>query len=383
MLAPRDRITVFDSASSRRAVIDSVLVELKRQAVLGAPSPVVSVAGRVKESGEYPLEADMRVSDLIRASGGLQDSAFSEKAELTRYRVDAGQRVSEILEINLSALLKGDSSADIVLEPFDALVVKEVPEWSQREYVTLRGEVRFPGTYPLRRGETLRSVLERAGGLTTLAFAKGAVFTRRDLIEREQKQIDDLASRLKSDLVSRAVQAGNLMEASGRVPSEGSSAAIADGLLNDLKNSKPTGRLVIDLDGVVSRALGSSRDVILRDGDELSVPKLRQEVTVIGEVQNATSHLFRSSSQRDDYIALSGGATPRADMSRAYIVRADGSVVPQKAGWVRQSKAMLIQPGDTIVVPLDTERLPQLGLWQAVSTIIYNSAVALAAIRNL
>jgi protein involved in polysaccharide export with SLBB domain len=122
---------------------------------------------------------------------------------------------------------------------------------------------------------------------------------------------------------------------------------------------------------------------MLRGGDELIVPKIRQEVTIIGEVQNSISLLHRVGLKRDDYIKLSGGFTRRADKSRAYVVRADGIVSLGEGGWLRGGRNAEIQPGDTIVVPLDTERLPPLPLWQAVTSIVYNAAVALAAIRTL
>jgi protein involved in polysaccharide export with SLBB domain len=138
---------------------------------------------------------------------------------------------------------------------------------------------------------------------------------------------------------------------------------------------------VIDLDRVLAGNVGSPSDVLLRDGDQLIIPKIRQEVTVLGEVQNGTSHLYRAGLSRDDYVNLSGGLTRKADKSRIYVVKADGSVVA-KTGWLGDGKAA-IQPGDTIVAPLDTERLPPLPFWQAVTSIIYNAAVAVAAIGSL
>ena len=96
-------------------------------------------------------------------------------------------------------MLAGDPAADLQLQPFDYLVIKEVPLWASQEEVEIRGEVRFPGRYPIHRGETLRSVMERAGGLTDLAFVEGAVFTREELKEREKKQLETLATRMESD----------------------------------------------------------------------------------------------------------------------------------------------------------------------------------------
>ena len=100
-------------------------------------------------------------------------------------------------------------------------------------------------------------------------------------------------------------------------------------------------------------------------------------------MQNTTSHFYRENSARDDYIGLSGGMTRKADTGRIYIVRADGSVVSsESSGWFRRSGQVAMRPGDTIVVPLDTERMPALPLWQAVTPILYNLAIAAAAVNS-
>jgi protein involved in polysaccharide export with SLBB domain len=282
------------------------------------------------------------------------------------------------VNIDLAAVVKGDSSADLLLHPYDFLNVKEVPEWSEQEQVVLQGEVRFPGIYPIQRGETLRSVIDRAGGLTALAFPTGSVFTRLELKDREQEQLNRLADRLQSDLASAALQA-----AAANQGSAGQALQVGQSLLTQLKNTKAVGRLVIDLPKVVSSASGSPSDVVLREGDRLIIPKLKQEVTVIGEVQTATSHFYRQNLTRDDYIALSGGATRKADRGSIYVVRADGSVISsENSGWFRRSAQVAIGPGDTIVVPLDTERMPALPLWQAVTQILYNLAIAAAAVNS-
>jgi protein involved in polysaccharide export with SLBB domain len=142
------------------------------------------------------------------------------------------------------------------------------------------------------------------------------------------------------------------------------------------------GRLVIDLNEVIDTPVGSPVDVVLRDSDQLIIPKLKQEVTVIGEVQNTTSHFYREKLTRDDYIGLSGGVTHKADKGRIYIVRADGSVVSSESGWFRRSGQVAMKPGDTIVVPLDTERMPALPMWQAITSILYNLAIAAAAVNS-
>jgi polysaccharide biosynthesis/export protein len=377
-LKPRDRIIVFDVESGREQVMAPLLEEMRRQSSISMPSEIVRIDGRVKARGDYPLEPQMRVSDLIRAGGGLEDAAYGARAELTRYRIGDDVRQTQLIDIDLAAILKGDESADVLLQPFDFLSVKELPEWSEQEQVTLVGEVKFPGNYPIQRGETLRSVLKRAGGLTTLAFPEGAVFTRSELQTREQMQIDRLAERLQGDLAVSALQAAAASQGQA-----GQALTVGQSLLAQLKSTKAVGRLVIDLNRVLDAPVGSAEDVALRKGDQLIIPKLKQEVTVIGEVQNTTSHFYRANLTRDDYIGLSGGATRKADRGRIYVVRADGSVVSSEgAGWFRRSAQVAMRPGDTVVVPLDTERMPALPLWQAVTQILYNLAIAAAAVQS-
>jgi polysaccharide export outer membrane protein len=162
----------------------------------------------------------------------------------------------------------------------------------------------------------------------------------------------------------------------------GASNALSVGqqLLLQLHQARAVGRLVINVPALMREPTGSQYDVVLRRDDQLIVPKLLQEVTVIGEVQTATSHLYRPGLLRNDYIALSGGETRRADKGRTYVVRADGSVVASSARWFMGNQD--IRPGDTIVVPLNAEHMPPLPLWQAVSQILYNVAIAVLAVHE-
>jgi polysaccharide biosynthesis/export protein len=378
-LMPRDQITVFDLQSGRDRIIQPILEELRLQSNLARPTHVVRVDGRVKVPGEYPLEPGMKVSDLIRAGGSLQDAAYAGSAELIRYVVVNGERRNtELINIDLEGVLRGDPRADIPLEPFDLLNIKELPQWGMQESVELRGEIRFPGRYVLKRGETLKSLIIRAGGLTEYAFPYGAVFTREELRKREQAQIDELAERLKHDLAILALQSVAISQGQGG----GAALTVGQALLSQLKGTKAVGRLVIDLPRALDARAGSNADVILRGGDRLIVPKFEQEITVLGEVQNSTSHLYQAGMTRDDYIALSGGATRRADTGRIYVVHANGSVVANEGNrWFQRSDTS-IRPGDTVVVPLNAEHLPPLPFWQAVTSILYNVAIAAAAVHS-
>jgi len=377
-LKPRDHVMVFDLQSSRDRVIQPLLDDLKLQSTSARPPTVVRIEGRVNVPGQYPLEEGMTVRDLVRAGGSLSDAAYGGKAELTRYQVINGEsRRTELIPIDLAAALRGDPAANVRLEPFDSLSVKQVQAWDEQDEVTLMGEVRFPGRYAIKRGETLKSVVMRAGGLTDLAFEEGAVFTRRELRDREQKQLDMFAQRMQSDIAFLALQGANSNQSQAAT-----ALSVGQQLLEQLRSTKAVGRLVINLKSTLGAQVGSGNDILLRGGDQLLIPKFQQEVTVIGEVQNTTSHLYRSGLSRNDYISLSGGETRRADKSRIYVVRADGSVVANEGGrWFHRDSAS-IKPGDTVVVPLNAEHLPPLPLWQAVTQIIYNVAIAAAAVHS-
>src|SRR5438105_4795744 len=153
-----DRITVFDLQSSRDRVIQPLLDDLSLQSNIGYPDEVVRIDGRTNVPGTYPLEVGMTVRDLIRAGGGLSDSAYGGGAELTRYKVINGEsRRTEIIQVDLEAVLRGDPAPNLPPEPYDSLSIKEIQAWTDQAEITLSGEVKFPGKYSIKPGETLKS----------------------------------------------------------------------------------------------------------------------------------------------------------------------------------------------------------------------------------
>jgi polysaccharide export outer membrane protein len=382
-MMPRDHIIVFDLSSSRSGIVQPILSELRTESTAGQPEQVVTVQGQVNAAGEYPLEPGMRVADLIRAGGGLANAAYAGKAELARYVVGPdGTRHTRIIDVDLAKAMLGGRLDNVLLKPFDVLNVEEVSQWANQAKVTLLGEVRFPGTYTIAPGETLKDVIDRAGGLTQWAFPQGAVFTRVELKQREQQEMDLLAQRMQVELGVLALRA-SATSTGINIGAGANTMIVAKSLLQQLKSEQAVGRLVINLPKVMSRPADSPYDVILRDGDELIVPKFEQEVTVIGEVQDPTSHLYNPSLSREDYIHESGGFTSQADVKRIYVVRADGSVIASGGSrWFSGGSAQ-IKPGDTIVVPINAEQMLPLPFWQAVTGILYNVAIAVAAIHSL
>ncbi len=374
---------------ARAEIIAALVEELRAHAKHGEPARVVRINGLVRFPGEYPLERGMRVSDLVRAGGGLSEAAYTLGAELTRYEVvDGKHREIDHVPIDLASALAGKAEADLLLRPHDVLHVKRMPQWAEGATVEIRGEVRFPGVYPIARGEQLSSVIRRAGGLTDMAFPEGAVFMRRSLQEKEAEQLRKLADRLETELA-----AAELAKEAGDKEAQ---AALAVGrqLIAQLRATRPVGRLVIDLPRLLRESAGGRRsdiDVTLRDGDVIVIPPVTQEVTVIGEVFHPTSHLWRRGLTRDDYIRMSGGTTRKADRRNIYVVRASGAVIAGRGGlltdlgtpWFEEVDPREIRPGDTIVVPLDINRIRPLTFWTNVSQIIYQIGVAAAAWKTV
>jgi len=373
-----------EQLNHRQQLLKPLIRQLKEQTRFGEFAPVVSVSGLVEAPGEYPLTQEMQLSDLIRLAGNLTESAYTLGAELTRYSI-VNNEYREINHYNLSQsqLLQNSIKDRFELRPYDHLIIKRIPQWTSQLTVSLKGEFKFPGEYTFRRGETLSEVITRAGGLGPFAFPEGAVFMRRELREREQQNIDTLATKLESDLTAMSLENAQGPKNDGSA----NSMAIAKSLLSQLKSTKAVGRLVIDLNKVIKGGESDSEEdianrIALKDGDVLIVPTKTQEVTIIGEVQQSTSHIYREDLSRDDYINLSGGMTFKADEDRIYIVRANGAVISdESAGWFGNSQ--FVYPGDTIVVPLDADRMKPLTFWTSITQIIYQLGVSAAAWKTV
>lgn len=363
------------SRFSREALFAPVLQRLKAQARPGAPQQTIEVTGPVRYPGEYPLPASKQVADAIYVAGGLKDSASLYTAELASFGVDdQGTGRTQIQDLNLQAVMKGQAS--VSLKSRDRLLIKSIPEFARTKTIELGGEVRYPGQYTIRNGETLRDVIQRAGGLTDNAFPEGAIFTREKLRQLEAQRLSEAEERLKGDLLGVQLEGNDI---GGRNATERTEQV--RGLLDEVQDSRPVGRMVINLESVVGGQ--NYQPIRLQDGDTLTVPIIPQSVSVFGEVQFPTSHLHTKGLTVDDYLNRSGGPTRQADESRVYVVKADGSVMlPEESRWFG-GRSQQLSPGDTIIVPIDVDRLNQLELWSNVSQIVYQMALGAAAVGNL
>ncbi|QHJ13429.1 Polysialic acid transport protein KpsD [Paraglaciecola mesophila] len=357
---------------SREELLAPIVERLQNESSQSSPMKLVEITGQVKFPGVYPVQKNANVRDLILAGGGLLESAYLQKAEISRTSLDSSNALRiEHIQIDLIDSMLGNSN--IALQSKDTLNVLRTPDWHENKKVELVGEVVFPGVYQIKKGETLAQLIERAGGFTEEATVKAVVFTREELKERERENLDKSVENLRQQIAST-----NLSGSQNVKTIDYQEAKL---ILDELLQVEPVGRLVIDMPQII--AGNPTADLSLKDGDKLFVPNISSSVSVVGEVFVPSTHMFKYGKTLEQYIANSGGETDRADMGDVYIVKADGSVtIPETSFWFSSNETVL-EPGDTIVVPRDVTNYERLGLWQTITQIAYQSAIALIAIGNL
>jgi len=324
----------------------------------------VYVQGEVGKPGRYPLTTNMTISDLIRVGGGLKPSANTQTADLTHYQWLNPEKLSgEHQPITISAALAGDSSANLPLSNGDVLTIRQLPGWNDiGASISVKGEVKNPGTYGIRPGERLSSVLLRAGGFQSHAYAYGAVLQRVQVRELEAKEQNQMILRVK-DLRSNL----ELLPDTDQKQKQAKEMALQQyqTTLTQLSSNPPVGRVAIRISSDINRWKNSAADVEVRAGDTLVIPKRPSFVMVSGQVFNPTAVSYRPGKNAKWYLSQAGGPTTVADKKAIFVIRADGSVIGAKESlWSGRSLNAVLQPGDTVVVP---ERAIGGGIqWQAV-----------------
>ena len=353
---------------TRQQLIAPLVKLLQANAIPGQYVPVAEITGQVNFPGSYPISKNATVLELIAAAGGLQESANMQTSEISRVELDAVIGSKEHLRFSLKQALAGDAKHNLAVQPKDVVNIFQKANWHEEKRISLVGEVVYPGTYTIREGENLASVIERAGGLTKFAAPESAFFTRESLKALEKKQARELARNLSKELAFKSITStyGNI--AIGEVQSLVNNLTVVDGV----------GRLIIDLPRVIE---DENHDIQLEDGDKLYIPTYREEVSIVGEVQVATTHIYNPMWELEDYLASSGGLRQQADDDRVYVIRANGLVEIPDATWIGRDNTT-INPGDTIVVPLDASYTDRLTLWEKATSIFYQLTVGLAAIAS-
>ena len=369
-------VIYFFTRDSREELLENLLNEIRGQSDAGENSRLIRISGSVHYPGDYPFTDSMTLADLFRAAGGAKDSAYMLDAEVTRIGIDKDQSaIVEHIRLSKEQLLDLNSSIAFSLKPYDTVSIKPIPLWKEGESIEVNGEVQFPGFYSIKVGETLFDVLQRAGGITVRAFPQGAIFSRENLRLKEDEQRERLIAQLESDLATATLAAQNSEDAA-----QAQSAARA--MLTRLQNTESQGRLVIDLSRIIQEEEESK--LVVKSGDKLFVPEIPYAISVSGEVQFPTSHLHDEKLNLNDYLNRSGGYTQNADKDRTFVVKANGAVMSkgENAWFGGGSAGKHISPGDVIVVPIDVKQTRFLENLTYSSQIIYQLAVAAAAVNS-
>jgi protein involved in polysaccharide export with SLBB domain len=273
-------------------------------------------------------------------------------------RMDPGTLKTTLVSFDLGKLvLQHDASQDLELQPGDVVSVFSqsdihVPISEQTGFIRLEGEFVHSGTYSVRPGETLRSLVERAGGLTPNAYLYGSVFTRETTRVIQQRRMDETLQRMTLQM-----QRGSLALATSGTAQDLSGASSAQAsikeLISQLQQVRATGRVVFAFKPD-STGTDAIPDISLENGDTFLIPSVPSTVNAVGAIFNQNSFLFRPEVKLGSYLQLAGGPNGDADKKHMFLVRANGAVVSKesvKSAWGNEFLNLRMNPGDTIVVP--------------------------------
>ncbi|MEZ4651697.1 MAG: SLBB domain-containing protein [Candidatus Eisenbacteria bacterium] len=285
--------------------------------------PQVFLYGAVSEPGGYEFLENDTLAELVQLAGGMTEDADPDSVEVTRF-VD-GVR-TERFYLSFQGREELEAASDFVLREGDQVQIRRNLNWHRRQIVEVRGEVKFPGTFPIVDGETrLSEVIERAGGFTDLAFLPEATVIRRRAIRLDDKEYERLQKMSSSEMTDDEYE------------------------YYKMKSREQKGLMVVDFVGLFDEGK-ADQDLLLRSGDAIEVPAKKDFVSVLGEVSEPGNVYYRPLLGIDAYIDLAGGFSSNADKGKVRVIRvATGE-------WVEKDKVGLLEAGDTIWVPEKPDR---------------------------
>lgn len=306
-------------------------VELKNNDLLFVPSihdikyeGNVYISGEVKRPGTYPYADNMTLEDFVITAGGLNDAASLVRVDVAR-RIKDNKGTESTAEVskNFTFGLKDgfivDGQAGFVLEPYDQVFVRRSPGYSVQRNVTVNGEVLFAGEYSLNmKNERLSSLIERAGGVTEFGYTKGAKLTRV-ANDDERKRMNDVLDLMRRELGEK----------------------LTDSLRLELDSVFTVG---IDLEAALKNP-GGDADIVLREGDVISVPEMTSTVKINGAVMMPNTVTYIEGKDVGYYLSQAGGYSQNAKKSKKFIIYMNGQVDKVKK-WSHK-----VEPGCEIVVP--------------------------------
>lgn len=354
-------------------------IPLKNEDVLYIPSKkelqedlTLTIHGEVMYPGIYKYADNETLEDLVLQAGGLKETASLMKVDVARRIVD--QRLttsSDTIAHTFSFALKDgfviDGEPGFVLKPYDEIYVRKSPGFYKQQNVHVDGEVLFAGTYTLsKKNERVSEIIKKAGGLSNMAYPQGARLERR-LTNLERKRVAEIMKlqreQREDEIRSQAIK-------SGKSISDLKQLASTDNY--EIPDFYPVG---IELDKAIANP-GSDADIVLREGDRLTVPVYNGTVKINGEVMYPNTVAYKEGKGINYYIDLAGGLSGKAKKSRTYIIYMNGDVA--KAG-----HGVKVKPGCEIVVP--QKSMSKMSTAESISLISGTASIAamIATIANL
>jgi protein involved in polysaccharide export with SLBB domain len=307
----------------------------------------------------------------------------------TVQRVNPQDLTSKLIWMNpRKAILEGDEESNLELQPGDIVTIFSqrdisVPQSDRSQYVIVEGEVMRPGVYKLETNETLRSVLQRAGGLSPNAYVYGSLLTRESAKIDQQKSLDELANTMEVQIRQQAVSAA----ASANPGDLNQILSAQEAIITQLRNTRASGRVALDV-RPKDKAVNDFPNMVMEDSDRLTIPHIPSTISVVGDVYNPGSFIFTTPNTAGSYLEIAGKGKPQSDMHHAFVLRANGVVVAANNvnGPFTGAKFTRIRlyPGDQIVVPY---KLPTgafvrgLQQWTQISSQLAITAAALAVVH--
>ena len=363
-------------------------------------------AGKVDSSGRRLDIAQVRKRERDKDEVGGQDR---ERRDASKVRRDVKRPGAEVnwdyavverlnpidystilIPFNLGAAIVDKSSEhNLKLEPGDIVTIFskddiQGPQAKQNKFVRLEGEFQTAGVYQIEPGETLRHLLSRIGGITQSAYVYGSEFTRESTRIQQQDRLDDALGRLEVEMQRSGVRRAQGVTATEQAQALEAEAQAQRQLLSKLRQIRATGRIVLEVKPE-AKSLKDFPDLLLEDGDRLLLPPRPSTVSVFGSVYNQNAYIYRQGKQLSDYLAQAGGPTKDADKSSLYLLKADGSVISrQQGGWLgRGINSERLNPGDSIIVPEDLDKLSWTRELKDWSQIFYQFALGVAGLKVL
>ena len=385
----------------------------------------VTLRGNVAAPGRYPWHPGMRISDLIpnreflitreywqqqnaivlesEATGGHVKGTTGTVNSVKRnapeidwnyaviQRMSAQDLSTQLLPFNLGkAILGQDDASNVPLQSGDIITIfsqadLKVPEGQQTKLIRLEGEFGSSGVYRVMPGEKLRDIVEKAGGLAPSAYLYASEFTRESARVEQQARLDLLIAQAERNVAASTAKRAQSAQTTQEVSAVNASVEAERSTLEKLRQLKATGRIVLNLHPD-DHAVDSIPDIPLEDGDQFYVPARGIAVNVVGDVYNPGSFVQQPGKTVNAYLKNAGGPTRDADSGRTFVVRANGAVVSKDTApkfWTGGFDSMVMMPGDTVVVPPNTDKGAGLRNFKDWSQILFNFGLAAAAINVL